>query len=77
MFKYWWSQNEKCVTKPPILEWDKTADFENGTKPSILKMRQKRRFVIIQVASLGLSPKKISMKLKYHYTKQPILIFAS
>ena len=24
-------------TKPPILEWDKTADFENGTKSPILK----------------------------------------
>ena len=55
----------------------KTADFENGTQPAILKMRQKRRFVIIQVASLGLPPKEISMKLKYHYTKQPILIFAA
>ena len=31
-------------TKPPILEWDKTADFENGTKSPILIMRQNRRF---------------------------------
>ena len=30
-------------TKPPILERDKTADFENGTKSPIL-MKQKRRF---------------------------------
>ena len=33
-----------CETKPPILEWDKTADFENGTKSPILIMRQNRRF---------------------------------
>ena len=26
-----------CETKPPILEWDKTADFDNETKPPILK----------------------------------------
>ena len=26
-----------CETKPPILEWGKTADFENGTKPPILE----------------------------------------
>ena len=61
---------KRCETKPPILEWDKIADFENGTQPAIFKMRQKRRFVILQVASLGLSPKEISMKLKYYYTKQ-------
>ena len=24
-----------CETKPPILEWDKTVDFENGTKSPI------------------------------------------
>ena len=24
--------------------WDKTADFENETEPSIFKMRQNRRF---------------------------------
>ena len=46
----------------------KTADFGNGTQPAILKMRQKRRFVINEVASLGLSPKEISMKLKNHKT---------
>ena len=33
-----------CETKPPILEWDKTADFENGTKSPILTMRQNSRF---------------------------------
>ena len=33
-----------CETKPPILEWDKTADFENGKKSPILIMRQNRRF---------------------------------
>ena len=33
-----------CETKPPILEWDETADFENGTKWPILIMRQNRRF---------------------------------
>ena len=32
---------------------------------------------MIHIASLGLSPKEISMKLKNHYTKQPILIFAA
>ena len=26
-----------CETKPPILEFDKTAGFENGTKSPILK----------------------------------------
>ena len=31
--------DERCETKPPILEWDETTDFENGTKPPILKMR--------------------------------------
>ena len=60
--------------------------FQSGTKPrtlktltqpAILKTRQKRRFVIIEVTSLGLSPKEITMKLKYHYTKQSILIFAA
>ena len=39
-------------TKPPILQWDKTADFENATKSPNL-MRQNRRFVKIQIASLG------------------------
>ena len=33
-----------CETKPPILEWDKTADFKNGTKSPILKTGQNRRF---------------------------------
>ena len=33
-----------CETKPPILEWDKTADFENGTKSPILKTGQNRQF---------------------------------
>ena len=26
----------ECETKPPILEWDKTADFDNETKPPVL-----------------------------------------
>ena len=33
-----------CETKPPILEWDKTVEFEDGTKSPILIMRQNRRF---------------------------------
>ena len=38
------SDKQGCETKPPILEWDKTADFENGTKSPILIMRQNRQF---------------------------------
>ena len=41
-----------CETKPPILEWYKTADFENGTKSPIFKTGQNSRFVIIHIASL-------------------------
>ena len=32
-----------CDTKPPILEWDKAADFENGRKSPILILRQNGR----------------------------------
>ena len=71
MLKYGWCQNERCETKTSILKWDS----ENGTQPAILKMRQKRRFVVEQVASLGLSPKEISVKRENHYIKQPILFF--
>ena len=38
------SNGKGCETKPPILEWDKTADFENETKSPILKTGQNRRF---------------------------------
>ena len=50
----WVKRNKEkgCETKPPILEWDKTADFGNGTKPPIFIMRQNRLFFIIQNASL-------------------------
>ena len=30
-------KNFGCETEPPISEWDKIADFENETKPPILK----------------------------------------
>ena len=30
-------QNEGYETKTPILKWDQTADFENGTKSPTLK----------------------------------------
>ena len=58
-------------------EWWKAADFENRTQTAILKTRQKRQIVIIQVASWGLSPKEKSIKLKNRRTKQPTLIFVS
>ena len=44
------------------------ADFENETLAQICKT---------EVASLGLWPKEISMKLKYHDTNQLILIFVA
>ena len=39
------------MQKTPILERDKTADFEKGTKSPILKMRQNRRFLRLHVIS--------------------------
>ena len=35
--------NIGCETKLPIIEWDKAADFENGTKSPILMMRRNGR----------------------------------
>ena len=31
-------------TKPPILEWDKSVDLDNGTKPLFLKIGQNHQF---------------------------------
>ena len=36
--RFWMRQNRR------FRKWDKTADFENETKPPISKMRQNRRF---------------------------------
>ena len=33
-----------CETKPPILDWDRTVNFENGTNWPILIKRQNRQF---------------------------------
>ena len=35
---------ERGKDKTADFNWDKTADFENETKPPISKMRQNRRF---------------------------------
>ena len=36
--------DQRCETKRPIIEWDKTADFGKRTEPPILESVQNRRF---------------------------------